>query len=298
MTKWHDATERSELTRYPMRQHNTLSDGTTLSSTREYATAGTEIAGSDHGPDDSLNPYCMTDRTQRATTMIIDWSKIDTVLLDMDGTLLDLHFDNYFWLQHLPKRFAELHDQHESQAQTQLQQRFHREKGQLNWYCLDYWSEQLSLDMVTLKREIAHLIAVRPHVEAFLRAVNSSGRRCLLVTNAHRDSVSLKMEQVQLRPWFDAIVISHDYGTAKEQAQFWPRMHNDYNFDPKTTLFIDDTEAVLDAAKAFGIGHLLTLRQPDSRQQPRQNLSYPAFHHFDEIMPPATPCPTGDDDAK
>ena len=39
----------------------------------------------------------------------LPWSDIDTVLLDMDGTLLDLHFDNHFWLEHLPQRYAELH---------------------------------------------------------------------------------------------------------------------------------------------------------------------------------------------
>jgi hypothetical protein len=30
------------------------------------------------------------------TSPAVDWSAIDTVL-DMDGTLLDLRFDNWFW---------------------------------------------------------------------------------------------------------------------------------------------------------------------------------------------------------
>ena len=29
----------------------------------------------------------------------IDWQSIDDVLLDMDGTLLDLHYDATFWLK-------------------------------------------------------------------------------------------------------------------------------------------------------------------------------------------------------
>ena len=33
---------------------------------------------------------------------IIDWTRIDTILLDMDGTLLDLGFDNFFWREHVP----------------------------------------------------------------------------------------------------------------------------------------------------------------------------------------------------
>ena len=218
--------------------------------------------------------------------MNIDWNNINTVLLDMDGTLLDLHFDNFFWLEHLPQRFAERYNQHETQAKQHLQQRFHREKGQLNWYCLDYWSTQLGLDIVALKREIADKITIRPHVEAFLRALQLSGRECILVTNAHRDSLSLKMELAPIQPFFDAMVVSHDYGQAKEQAAFWPILQRHFGFDPQSTLLIDDTEAVLDAARAYGIHHLLTLHQPDSQQAPRAELNYPAFLHFDEIMPP------------
>ena len=33
---------------------------------------------------------------------MLNWSKIDTVLLDMDGTLLDLHYDSHFWLNVIP----------------------------------------------------------------------------------------------------------------------------------------------------------------------------------------------------
>ena len=35
-----------------------------------------------------------------------DWRAIDTVLLDMDGTLLDLRFDNYFWLELVPRKYG------------------------------------------------------------------------------------------------------------------------------------------------------------------------------------------------
>jgi len=38
---------------------------------------------------------------------MLNWSEISTVLLDMDGTILDLHFDTHFWLEHLPMRYSE-----------------------------------------------------------------------------------------------------------------------------------------------------------------------------------------------
>jgi putative hydrolase of the HAD superfamily len=217
---------------------------------------------------------------------MINWHEIDTVLLDMDGTLLDLHFDNFFWLDYLPRRYAQHLAQPEHLVRKQLATRFASERGSLNWYCLDYWSRELDIDIATLKREITHLIAMRPHVAHFLQALHASHRQCLLVTNAHRVSVDLKMQHVDLRPWLDEIIISHDYDAPKEQLVFWHRLHQQLNFDPLRTLFIDDTEAVLIAAEEFGIRHLVTLLQPDSRAPQRDNLRFPAIHHFDEIMPP------------
>lgn len=99
----------------------------------------------------------------------IDWHNIDTVLLDMDGTLLDLHFDNYFWLEHLPKRYSQQSERDESQVRAELQQRMTARQGTLNWYCTDFWSEELNVDIVHLKREILHLVNERPQVVDFLR---------------------------------------------------------------------------------------------------------------------------------
>ena len=39
--------------------------------------------------------------------LLLPWSGIDTILLDMDGTLLDLHYDNHFWQVYVPEKFAE-----------------------------------------------------------------------------------------------------------------------------------------------------------------------------------------------
>ena len=102
---------------------------------------------------------------------MIDWQKIDTVLLDMDGTLLDLNFDNHFWKEFVPLKFAQLHDMDLSLAKLKLEPQFKSMEGQLEWYCLDYWSEVLQLDIVGLKRELSELIAVLPHVTEFRKDI-------------------------------------------------------------------------------------------------------------------------------
>ena len=218
---------------------------------------------------------------------MIDWDAIDTVLLDMDGTLLDLHFDNFFWLEHLPRRYARIHERDEDAARLELAERFRAEQGSLNWYCVDHWSRELGLDVSALKREVRHLIAVRPHVEEFLARLHASRQRVMLVTNAHHKSLELKLAHVGLERWFDAIVSSHDFRRAKEEPGFWAALAAVEPFDPARTLLVDDNHTVLQSAHEYGIRHLLTLLQPDSRRELRSGLHFPAILHFDEIMPAA-----------
>lgn len=216
---------------------------------------------------------------------MINWQDIETVLLDMDGTLLDLHFDNYFWMQHLPKRYAHIHQQDEQHIRRHLIARLERERGSLNWYCLDYWSEQLQLDIPALKREIQHMICIRPLVLEFLQQLRDSPKHVILVTNAHRQSLDIKMDNTGLGALFDELVVSHDFRAPKEQRAFWQQLKICHPFDPDKTLLIDDTISVLKSAQQFGIKHLLTLLQPDSQQAKREHTEFPGILHFDEIMP-------------
>ena len=216
---------------------------------------------------------------------MIDWQQIDTVLLDMDGTLLDLHFDNHFWLQHLPKVYAAREGISEAAATEQLHGRFHVGQGTLDWYSLDHWSEQLGMDIPALKRELQHMIRLRPFALEFLAWLRESQRDVVMVTNAHRKTLDIKMGQVDITGWFDRVVVSHDLLAPKEDVSFWHRLEELHPFDPARTLLIDDTETVLDSARVFGIAHLLTLLQPDSQRQKRIDTRFPGIHHFDEIMP-------------
>ncbi|CAI8720141.1 purine nucleotidase [Pseudomonas sp. IT-P2] len=214
----------------------------------------------------------------------LPWSDIDTVLLDMDGTLLDLHFDNHFWLEHLPQRYAELHGVSRVMAEMELQPLFERHAGQLQWYCLDFWSAELKLSVCELKRETAHLIALRPDADTFLEAIKRAGKRVVMITNAHRDSLSLKLERIELAPYFERLISSHDYGFPKENPQFWDALQTDIDFDPARSLFIDDTLPILRSARNFGVAHLLAVKEPDSRKGPKDTGEFAAVEDYRDLI--------------
>ena len=200
------------------------------------------------------------------------WKRVDTVFLDLDGTLLDLHFDNYFWREYLPVHYANHSNVSIEKAQNQLCERFDSLNGSLSYYCLDFWSNELGLDILALKKEVKNKIAIRPGVEAFLGFLKKKNKRTLLLTNAHRSSLDLKMETTGLSNYFDKIYSSHDFGFPKEDQAFWEALQKIESFDPIKTLFIDDNKNVLDSAEQFGIQYLLGVFQPDS-QIPGESLS-------------------------
>jgi HAD superfamily hydrolase (TIGR01509 family) len=215
---------------------------------------------------------------------MINWNEIDTVLLDMDGTLLDLNFDNHFWKEFVPLKFAQKQGLSILAAKQQLEPRFKSMEGKLEWYCLDYWSEVLQLDIAGLKAEISGLIAVLPHAMEFLEKLQQSSLKVLLVTNAHRNSLVLKMEKTCLQPFFDGIISSHDLGLPKEHAGFWDLLQQRQPFDKQKTLLIDDSLTVLNSARLFGIVHLVSVTRPDSKQPKKNVTDFLAIEDFRELM--------------
>lgn len=216
---------------------------------------------------------------------MLDWNHIDTVLLDMDGTLLDLNFDNHFWREHVPRRYAEKHGLDPDTAKRVLFPKFRDAEGTIDWYCVDYWSEQLGLDIAMLKAEVDHLIAVHPHVLEFLDQLKALGKQRVLVTNAHHKSLMLKLDRTALQKHLDDIVCAHDFGIPKEDPRFWDKLRHRIPFNLARTLLVDDSLPVLRSARHRGIQHLLAVKHPDSQNPPKDPGEFRAIADFRDIMP-------------
>jgi len=215
---------------------------------------------------------------------MVEWSEVDTVLLDMDGTLIDLYFDNFLWNQRLPEMVAATRGIGVAAAREHLYAHMRDVPRSLDFYSLDYWSRYTRLDIVALHRDLSYLIAYRSNAARFLRAVRASGRRAVLVTNAHPKSLAVKDGQLALTAELDAYYSAHTFGYPKQYGEFWSALSTRDPYDPSRALFIDDDAAVLGAGAESGVGQLLCVAQPDSRAPKRSALPFPALDDFEEIM--------------
>ena len=223
------------------------------------------------------------------------WADIDTVLLDMDGTLLDRHFDDYFWEHHIPGIFAARHGLPPEEAQRQLLATYRTVQNTLQWADLHYWSERLGIDLVAEKAAIGHRVAVHPGVEEALHTMRRQGKALHLVTNAHPEALRIKMARSGLAPCFNSLLTSLEVGFAKEQAQFWLKLGDHIPHHRDRTLFVDDSERVLEEAARYGIGHLLHIARPSSVAAATPSRRFPSIAGFaallagGDLLPPDSP---------
>ncbi len=198
----------------------------------------------------------------------------ETLMLDMDGTLLDLAFDNYVWRDLVPRRYAAANGMTFEAARDHLFEQYRSVQGDLEWYCLDHWCERLQIDVVQLHHDVNHRIGYLPGALDFLRTVHEQDLRVLLVTNSHPDTLALKDAVTGLSDYFDGVISSHNYGHAKESQSFWHALREDVDFDVETTLFVDDSQPVLQSAADYGVKMLVTVTRPDTGRPVREDSDF------------------------
>ncbi len=206
------------------------------------------------------------------------------VLLDMDGTLLDLYFDDYFWGHLVPEKYSEKHNMTFGAAKDLLFNIYRSHEKTLKWTDIDFWSRELHLDILALTEQIKHLIEVHPHVIDFLKMLRKSGKKVFLVTNAHYKAVNVKLKKTRIGKYFDFVLCSIDAGHPKESIEFWHEAERLLKFNKGETLLIDDTEDVLKTAREYGIRHLLFKAKANSKSEPKKSNEFPVITDFRELM--------------
>ena len=215
---------------------------------------------------------------------LISFKEIEHVLLDMDGTLLDRYFDDYFWEHLVPERYAEKHKITFGNAREQLFKRYKAHEGTLNWTDIDFWSKELDLDILALKEQIRHLIEVHTHVEDFLRMLRSRKIKTFIVTNAHYKVLDMKLKKTDLGKFLTGAITSFEIGFPKEDIDFWRIAEQRLGFQKEKTMLVDDTLEVLKTAKKYGIKFLFYKAKSNSRIKPLPSSEFKTILDFGELM--------------
>jgi len=218
------------------------------------------------------------------TAVAIVWDQIDDVLLDMDGTLLDRHFDNFFFEEELPRRYAVLQGLPFEESRERLMAMYRSVEGELAWTDLHYWTDRVGIDVVAMHKELNHMIGFLPGAEKFLRQLRQLGKRVTVITNAHQTGVAVKAAKTGLDQHVDRIVDAFEVGYLKMRPEYWPSCQQLVGFEPRRSLYVDDDESCLDAAKRFGIVEIIHSAKSSSQLPPAFSTSFASVEELSLLM--------------
>lgn len=194
-------------------------------------------------------------------------SSIDTIFLDLDGTLLDLAYDNYFWHDHIPNLIAKKNKLPFEKVKIEFENIYKSKQNTIEWYSLDYWSKIFEIDLKNEVLKTKNKIKIFPNAHNLLTNLKKRKIRIILLTNCPRDMLDIKLTQTQLWGFFDKIISSEDYGFSKEDDRFWHNLNTAIDFNKMNTLFVDDSENVLNCASRNGIKNIFYIKFPDSNKE-------------------------------
>ena len=127
--------------------------------------------------------------------------------------------------------------------------------------------------------------SLREDTIPFLEALKASGKQRILLTNAHPHNLAVKLEHTGLDAHLDLLLSTHTFGYPKEDQRLWHAVAEATGLKAERTLFIDDSEAILDAAAQFGIRYCLGVTNPDSGIAEKQYQRHPSLNDYRRLIP-------------
>jgi putative hydrolase of the HAD superfamily len=185
---------------------------------------------------------------------------IDCMLVDMDGVILDNTYDNNFWQNQIPGVISKNKNISFEDAKRLAVQIFNYKKNTKEWYDVDYWSNMLNVDIEAEKRSSISFDRIQLY-EGVTETLNKlkDNFRLILITNAHRKTLNIKLEKYDLNPYFENMICAHELHYVKENIQLWYMLKSRFKLDYTKTLLIEDTINNIKVGLSAGISQAVYL---------------------------------------
>lgn len=179
---------------------------------------------------------------------------IECLLIDMDGVILDNAYDNDFWQNQIPEVIADSKGIAFDAAKRLAIQIFNYKKNTKDWYDVDYWSNMLDIDIEAQKRSEKSFSRISLYDGVIdTLSILKNKTKMILITNAHRKTLNIKLEKYNLTPYFDEMVCAHELNYVKEDIQLWYMLRSKYRLDYEKTLLVEDTINNINVGLSAGI---------------------------------------------
>lgn len=90
-----------------------------------------------------------------------------------------------------------------------------------------------------------------------LRRLKAAGVPCYALTNMETETFPLRVKRFPFLSWFDGAVVSGFEGVVKPEPEIFERLMGRFDLVPGRTLFVDDSQRNVDAARELGIKAVL-----------------------------------------
>ena len=182
------------------------------------------------------------------------------MLVDMDGVILDNTYDNNFWQNQIPGVISKNKNISFEDAKRLAVQIFNYKKNTKDWYDVDYWSNMLNVDIEAEKRSSISFDRIQLY-EGVTETLNKlkNNFRLILITNAHRKTLNIKLEKYDLNPYFENMICAHELHYVKENIQLWYMLKSRFKLDYTKTLLIEDTINNIKVGLSAGISQAVYL---------------------------------------
>jgi len=105
-----------------------------------------------------------------------------------------------------------------------------------------------------VRAEFKEIAKIDPDTVAIIKKLRSAKYVTALVSNTTTDEIGPILDEHELRPLFDAIIISSEVGIRKPNPAIFELILKELGVEANETLFVDDTLDNVEAAVALGIG--------------------------------------------